>query len=99
MIPDHYQHKCLKTLIPALKDPDALLDEGLFAARVILRLFDEMTGSLLLYNSNLDRDLRVKESSANAQGKNDLDLAVMFCDQIWLVFIAFYSAISGKPNS
>jgi hypothetical protein len=31
-------------LIPALSDPDALLDENLFAATIILRFFDEMTG-------------------------------------------------------
>jgi len=41
---DKYQRKCLKTLIPALASPEALLDDRLFAATVILRLFNEMTG-------------------------------------------------------
>jgi hypothetical protein len=44
--PDRYQLECLKVLIPNLSDPDALLDENLFAATIILRLFDEMTGSI-----------------------------------------------------
>lgn len=42
---DKYQHECLKTLIPALANPEALVDDHLFAATVILRLFNEMTGS------------------------------------------------------
>ena len=42
--PDRYQLKCLRTLIPALTAPEAVLDENLFAATVILRFFDEMTG-------------------------------------------------------
>lgn len=42
--PDKYQLECLKVLIPALSNPNALLDENLFAATIILRLFDEMTG-------------------------------------------------------
>ncbi|KAG0646332.1 hypothetical protein D0Z07_8091 [Hyphodiscus hymeniophilus] len=40
---DKYQHECLKTLIPALENPEALLDDKLFAATVILRFFNEMT--------------------------------------------------------
>ncbi|KAL3421698.1 hypothetical protein PVAG01_05854 [Phlyctema vagabunda] len=43
--PDKYQHECLRTLIPALTAPEAVLDENLFAATVILRFFEEMTGS------------------------------------------------------
>jgi hypothetical protein len=34
------------TLIPALTCLEAVLDENLFAATVILRLFDEMTGEI-----------------------------------------------------
>ncbi|RDW72211.1 hypothetical protein BP5796_08245 [Coleophoma crateriformis] len=41
--PDKYQRECLRTLIPALTVPEAMLDENLFAATVILRFFDEMT--------------------------------------------------------
>ncbi|RDW65986.1 hypothetical protein BP6252_09621 [Coleophoma cylindrospora] len=41
--PDKYQRECFRTLIPALTAPEAMLDETLFAATVILRFFDEMT--------------------------------------------------------
>ena len=42
---DKYQHECLKTLIPALANPEVSLDDKLFAATVILRFFNEMTGN------------------------------------------------------
>lgn len=42
---DKYQRKCLQILIPALNDQSSLLDQTLFAATAILRLFDEMTGT------------------------------------------------------
>jgi Fungal specific transcription factor domain len=41
---DKYQRKCLLKLIPALNDHNSILDETLFAATIILRLLDEMTG-------------------------------------------------------
>lgn len=41
---DKYQRRCLEKLIPALNDQKSLLDENLFAATIILRLLDEMTG-------------------------------------------------------
>lgn len=48
-IPDRYQLECLNILIPALSDPDALSDENLFAATILLRLFDEMTGNIISF--------------------------------------------------
>lgn len=53
--PDRYQRECFRTLIPDLASQEAVLDESLFAATVILRLFDEMIGSeyqLLRYLAN-----------------------------------------------
>lgn len=43
-IADNYYQLCLETLIPALDDPTALKDEVLFAATVILRLYEEFNG-------------------------------------------------------
>jgi len=45
---DKYQRRCLEKLIPALNDQKSLLDENLFAATIILRLLDEMTGTFTL---------------------------------------------------
>jgi hypothetical protein len=42
--PDKYQRRCLEKLIPALNDRNSLLNENLFAATIVLRLLDEMTG-------------------------------------------------------
>jgi len=39
---DIYQRKCLEVLIPALNDHDAVLNDNLLAATLILRLLDEM---------------------------------------------------------
>ena len=43
-IADNYYQLCLETLIPALGSPAALQDEALFAATVILRLYEELNG-------------------------------------------------------
>jgi hypothetical protein len=41
---NHYYEECLKTLIPALNDPDAALDDNLLVATVVLRLLEEFDG-------------------------------------------------------
>lgn len=41
---DQYHRKCLELLIPMLDNTDAVLDEGLYAATVILRLYEEISG-------------------------------------------------------
>jgi hypothetical protein len=43
-----YYQECLKTLIPSLSDPKAALDDNLLAATVILRLFEEFDGNLIV---------------------------------------------------
>lgn len=50
-IAEHYHRKCIELLIPALDDTSAALDEGLYAATVILRLFEEISGSLPRWSS------------------------------------------------
>ena len=44
ILADQYQRSCLDTLVPALNQQAALGDDVLFAATLILRLLDEMTG-------------------------------------------------------
>ncbi|CAK7230473.1 hypothetical protein SCUCBS95973_007586 [Sporothrix curviconia] len=41
---DNYHRTCLKLLIPLLNDTNAALDERLYAATVILRLYEEIMG-------------------------------------------------------
>ncbi|OAA57594.1 Zn(2)-C6 fungal-type DNA-binding domain protein [Niveomyces insectorum RCEF 264] len=41
---DNYHRTCLELLIPLLNDTDAALDERLYAATVILRLYEEIMG-------------------------------------------------------
>lgn len=43
-----YYQECLRTLIPSLSDPKAALDDNLLAATVILRLFEEFDGKLII---------------------------------------------------
>lgn len=54
---DQYHQECLQILIPALDEPAAIIDETLFAAVVILRLFEELQGahiSRLIHEINTD---------------------------------------------
>jgi hypothetical protein len=44
LVADDIHQQCLRTLIPVLSNPAALMDEELFAAAVILRLFEELDG-------------------------------------------------------
>lgn len=60
LTPDRYQRECLRTLIPALTAPEAMLDESLFAATVILRFFEEMTGIAPLLPALLELIARKK---------------------------------------
>jgi hypothetical protein len=41
---DRYHRECLGLLIPILDDSSAALSEALYAATVILRLFEEISG-------------------------------------------------------
>ncbi|KAK7408209.1 hypothetical protein QQX98_009618 [Neonectria punicea] len=41
-VSDRYHQRCLNSLVPMLGDPDALLDQDLFAAIVILRTLEEI---------------------------------------------------------
>lgn len=43
MTADRYHRKCLALLIPILNDDTAALDEALFAATVVLRLYEEIS--------------------------------------------------------
>ncbi len=45
LIADQYHRKCLELLIPILSDRNAALDESLYAATVILRLYEEISGN------------------------------------------------------
>lgn len=42
---DHYHRECLALLIDIVGDTSALLDDALCAATVILRLFEEISGT------------------------------------------------------
>lgn len=42
---DNFYQSCLESLIPVLDNPASLMDETLFAATVILRLFEELDGT------------------------------------------------------
>lgn len=44
-VADRYQQRCLNSMVPMLGDPDALLNEDLFAAIVILRTLEEIEGN------------------------------------------------------
>lgn len=39
---DHYHQECLNVLIPMLSHEDTAADENLFAATIILRVWEEM---------------------------------------------------------
>lgn len=44
-VADRYYQLCLETLIPSLSDVEAVMDETLLAATVVLRMLEEMDGS------------------------------------------------------
>lgn len=43
-VADRYLTLCLETLIPSLSDVEAVMDETLLAATVVLRMLEEMDG-------------------------------------------------------
>jgi hypothetical protein len=45
---DYYQRRCLNLLIPALNDEQAALSTNLLATGLVLRFFEEMTGTWFL---------------------------------------------------
>ncbi|KAH7156095.1 hypothetical protein EDB81DRAFT_880427 [Dactylonectria macrodidyma] len=45
-VADRYQQRCLNSMVPMLGDPDALLNEDLFAAIVILRTLEEIEAAI-----------------------------------------------------
>lgn len=49
-VADRYHRECLSLLIPLLDDSSAALDEALYAATVILRLYEEISGKYEHYN-------------------------------------------------
>ena len=51
--PDRYQRQCLLDLIPIQASMESDVDDMLFAATVILRLFDEMTGKMQEFVADL----------------------------------------------
>jgi hypothetical protein len=64
-IADQYQSECLRTLIPALDDSNAVLDETLLATIVILRLLEELDVAIGI--SDTQRHLQGGRSLARAQ--------------------------------
>lgn len=46
-VADRYYQLCLSTLIPSLDDVEAVMDETLLAATVVLRMLEEMDGASL----------------------------------------------------
>lgn len=65
LIADHYYHQCLKSLIPALSDSRAILDENIFASTVILRLLEEFEVSVV--GSDRQSHLLGSQSLSRAQ--------------------------------
>lgn len=52
-VADRYHRECLALLIPILDDSSAALDEALYAATVILRLYEEISGKCELYDQRI----------------------------------------------
>lgn len=51
LIADQYLQECLRTLIPALEDGEAVMDDNFLASLVILRMLEEMDGMCMPWNS------------------------------------------------
>lgn len=43
---DEYERKCLEVLIPSLNHTDGALQDAVLASALLIRLFEEMTGTL-----------------------------------------------------
>lgn len=49
-VADRYHRECLSLLIPVLDQSNAALDAALFAATVILRVYEEISGMYVLFH-------------------------------------------------
>ena len=48
-VAEKFHEQCIRLLIPALSDPDVAADDSVLAALVILRVYEQMTGTLQIY--------------------------------------------------
>ena len=44
-VAEKFHEQCIRLLIPALSDPDVAADDAVLAALVILRVYEQMTGT------------------------------------------------------
>ena len=75
LISDKYHQECLKHLIPRLNDPEAILDENLLAAMIILRHLEEIEVPLTGHSpsdSGPESHLLGAHVFMNAQGRTSL---------------------------
>jgi hypothetical protein len=72
-ISEKYHQECLKHLIPMLSDGAALMDENLLAATVILRFFEEVQGSWMIFIFNCVNALPYCQFTAQiSSSRNDV---------------------------
>lgn len=93
LIADQYLEGCLRTLIPTLEDSEAVMDDDLLAALVILRMLEEM--DLPFVGSDLQSHLFGTQAIIRAQRtdtkSSNLSQATRWC--------AFRQEIFGSLNS
>lgn len=71
---DRYQSQCLQLFIPALLNNDPrLADDFLCAATLILRVYDQMTGELMLYDHTDHERVLINLQSRRASARLNLN--------------------------